>query len=556
MKKQYGEKLSAFPKRGSWKNTYPSNDIFKVLIIGSSQDYAISTAKWLAGNENQWRGVYKGSYLEKAIAFYFTWPNDVEDLHQNTIGIDILVLACENDNLFTDLKTEVANFSGVSVRILISDSKSGSSQAKQLDAEFLKRTDNNNEEIVAKIDAMDIKEYERLNTMFKSYDDNDSGTISIKEMPNIAKDLGIDQTTKTFKQSVLALDTNHDEELDLEEFLQWYKIGRTHSLAISKIYELNANIKKIVNSYLDFDALLKDMNNEAIANKLNTNNIKIFLESEKLQELVTRIHLKLTLGGPKRLEAAKNFLSKFTSIHSYTESSWINIAVFTKSLSITGQDLLEHMKRFQGKLLEWAEKNRLEGLPTFVNKFIEFRSYANETAANIYMKLKLDIEILMKSALEQILIIRDWLSDNKFSFDANMRIYSSACLGDLIKNKKTIADFLNEGEVEINGTLLKSRLRSLLSNLKPEYVSILGLFQLFFMSSNLNLKFKGPFDEFANEGSFKFFNHPLDFIEPFVEFIKSNFDPDVLKCFSRMEFTFNIFEMFTNLQVFSETLWS
>jgi len=419
------------------------------------------------------------------------------------------------------------------------------------------KKENNATDIVEKLDAMDISEFERLLTMFNKYDENQGGSISIKEMPNIANDLGIDQSTQTFKESILALDTNHDEELDLEEFLQWYKVGRTFALEISKIYQLKSKVDENIAKFLDYKKLLKDMDNpDNLLVKKSTNTIKILLDSEKLSELVTRLHLKFTLGGQKRLDAAKNFLSKFTSEHSYTDDAWVNIAVFTKSLTMQGKELLVHMEKFRGNLVNFAEKNGIEGLSGFLNKFIEFRSFSNDSAANIYMKIKLDIESLMRSALEPLIIIRKWLTDDKNSFDFSMRVFSSECLGELIKNKKTVADLLNKGEVEIEANLLKTRLRTLLSNLNPEWASILGLFQLFFMSSNLNLKFKGPFNEFSNEGSFKFFNNSLEFCEPLIKFIKSNFDPEVLKCFSRMEFTFNLFHMFANIQVYSDTIWN
>jgi len=556
MKENQEKKRSAFQARNTWKNTYPENDFLKILVIGSNKDFAISTTKWLAGNDIDWRGIFKTEHRGKRAAVYFTWPRDLEDLHQNTIGIDVVCAALETDSEWNDLKSEINNFSGVSVRLLLSASSNAKSFANQVNGEFLQRTDNNAKEVLECLDSLDIAQFELLRKMFNKYDNNNSGTIEVKEVSNIAKDLNIDQSNKSFKESILALDTNHDNQLDIEEFLQWYKIGRTHSLSISKIYGLKKYVKNLVSNYLNYDSLLSDRENLDILSKKNLNSVKVLLESDRLGDLVTRLHLKLTIGGPKRGEAAKNFLSKFTSTHSYVGDSWVNFAVFSKSLSIKSERLLTHVKKFQSNLVAWAEKNHLEGLSGFINKFIEFRSFSNESAANVYMKIKLDIESLMKSALEQLLVIRDWLSDENSSFDVNMRIYSSACLGDLINSNKTVADFLNEGEVEITASLLKARLRSLLSNLKQEYSSILGIFQLFFMSSNLNLKFKGPFNEFANEGSFKFFNNSLNFLDPLLKFIKSNFDEDALKCFSRAELTFNLFEVFGNVQLFSETLWS
>ena len=539
-----------------WKNTYQEQDFFKVLVIGSNKEHALATSQWLAGLNTTYRGVYRTEHKAKKIVFYFTWPRDEEDHHQNTIGIDAICAASDSDNDFNDIKNELVNFPGISVRLLISKSTNGSSEAQQINGEFLLRTDINSKEVIEKLDQMDMNEYVRLTNLFNKYDENKSGAINIKEISNIAKDSGIDLNSKTFQDSVLALDTNHDQQINLNEFLQWYKIGRTHVLPISKIYQLHQYVQSLIEKMIDFKAFKSDLTNQGIANKRNTNSIKILLESERLEELVTRLHLNLTLGGPKRLDVAKNFLSKFTSTHSYTDSSWINIAVFTKSLTISGTQLLVHMQKFQTKLIEWAEKSGIEGLSGFIGKFIEFRSYSNESAANIYMKLKLDIEGLMKSALEEVLLIRDWLSDEKNSFDFNLRVYSSACLGELVKDNKSIADFLNVGELELDAHLLKTRLRTLLANLKPEYSSILGLFQLFFMSTNLNLKFKGPFNEFSNEGSFSFFNKGLSFMEPIINFVKSNFDSEVLKCFSRMEFTFNLFEMFANLQIFSDSIWA
>lgn len=551
-------KRQKFEARGTdWKNTYQKGDYFKVLVIGSSKEHAESTAKFLAGNDTVRRGVFRKSLGDKMVVFYFTWPNDEEDLCQNTIGMDCLCAALEDDSKWRELKVECGNFSAIPVRLLISASaEKGKKQAKEIDAEFMERTNNNADEIVARLDAMDVKQFTVLEKMFNSYDTDGSGSISTSEMTNIAKGLKIDISSNSFKESLLALDTDHDENINIEEFLQWYKIGKTYPLEIGKIYQLNSKVKSLISSSIDFDNLLKVIENKDISGNSTVSTLKVLLESDKMPEITTRLQMRVVLGGPKRVEASKNFLSKFTANHSYTEDSWINIATFTKSLSMTGQELSKHMESFRSKVVEYAEKNGVSGLSGFINKFVEFRTFSNDTAANIYLKLKLDIESLMKSALSQFLIIRDWLSNDKTSFDVSLRVFSSACLGEMIKNNKTVADFLNQGEVEVNGSLLKARLRSLLSNLKPEYSAILGIFQFFFMSTNLNLKFKGPFDEFAKEGSFKFFNNNLNFLDGLVKFIKASFSEEVLKCFSRMEVTFNLFEMFANIQIFSDTIWN
>lgn len=549
------KRISAFPERGDWKHTFHRGDVFKILVIGSNEEYAKSTTKWLSGTEVEFRGVYWTQYDNVKVALYYTWPNDELDLHQNTIGIDAVCVALENESQWDDLKKEVFNFPAVTVRLLISESENGKNQAKQIKGEFLQRTDNNAIDIIGQLSSMDISEFERLYGLFNKYDFDQSGTVDIKEMKSMASELNIEQN-KAFEDSIKALDVNHDEQLNIEEFLHWYKIGRVHSLPISKIYELQSYVNSLVSNTINFNEFAKDVVNEELASKKNLNSIKIFLDSDKLEDIVTRIQGRICLGGPTRLDAAKNFLSKYTSVHTYSESSWLNIAVFTKPLSISGQELLSHMNDFRERIINWADSQHISGLSQFISQFVEYRSYANDSAANIYLKLKLDIESLMISALEQILIIRDWLSDEKNSFDASFRMYSSACLGQLIKEGKSVADILNEGELEINATMLKNRMRSLLSNLKPEFSAILGMFQFFFMSSNLDLKFKGPFDQFSKNGSFKFFNKPLDFFVPFLNFIRENFKQEIIETFSRMEITFNLFEMFGNFQVFSDTLWA
>lgn len=542
----------------TWRHTFPRDHFFKVIIIAPNQEEAVKVSKQLSGSETDWRGVYRGTYENINFVYYYTWPNDQEDLHQHTIGIDACVLVSTTKDDLNALEEEFKKFPSVNNCVVAAPDSSGEALARKLNGLFALRVNDPTETIksvASKLLELDENDYNRLREKFDTADKDKSGFMETNEVEALAKQLGVNTSEKEVQQSLMAMNNNLDKVISFQEFVDWWKVGRVFSVAISRIYELGQKTRSIVGTFLDFDAFKKETTNPVAIENKHINDIYVSLDSGKLEDLTTRVQGRVTIGGPKRLDAAKNFLSKFTEIHSYTETTWVNFAVFTKSLTISGPEFLEHLKNFQNSLIEWAEKEHLAGLSTFIRQFVEFRYFTHANSANAYMRVKLDIETILKTALDHLMTMRDWLSDQATSFDFTFKIFSSACLGEMIKNNNTVADFLNRGEVELKGNLLKNRLRVLMGFLRPQFQEILGVFQFFFMSKNFDLRFKGPFDEFINDGSFRFFNESLRPLESFFNFIKGRFNPDVLKSFSRIEITVNLFEIFANLQIFSETLW-
>ena len=93
-------------------------------------------------------------------------------------------------------------------------------------------------------------------------------------------------------------------------------------------------------------------------------------------------------------------------------------------------------------------------------------------------------------------------------------------------------------------------------NLNKKHQSLLGLLQFFFAPNNLNVDFVGPLTELLDESSLTILNLKLSSFAKFIDFIKSNLNPILLKSMKRLDIGFNLFGSFFNMQIFSDTLWN
>ena len=72
---------------------------------------------------------------------------------------------------------------------------------------------------------------ERITAIFKSWDANGDGQLSVRELSKVFKKLGVSLTSQQSSLLLAEADTNADGAIDLEEFVAWLYGGNSESLS-------------------------------------------------------------------------------------------------------------------------------------------------------------------------------------------------------------------------------------------------------------------------------------------------------------------------------------
>ena len=542
-------------------NTYKDEDFFKVVVLSTKKETSEHYAKFLTNTPaivTSSTRTYTAPFKNTKIVVYARTPHDSWGHKQATVGVDGLIICIENDEEYEILKEEISlKYKFLDVRVIVTGHHEHIVKRWEQELEAKSIPSSSPLEVVLKeIDEDDKEEYAKILAISKAYDKDNSGQLEMAEMPAIIKSLGQDPDNPAIKEALIVLDVNHDNIIEIDEFIQWWKIGRQNASALSKIYELSQKSSQIINSYVNFKNLKKEATSIDRNAKINISKMNVNIDTG-LNETRTRFNLKVVSGGDKRKEASKNFLSKFTdNIIKAQDENWINISIFVQSLTYKGNEIKDFLEGFRHKLINYAEENFIPGLSLFIKDFVIFKFYPQDYSGIIVFEFKTDVYNLIRSSITDLEFIRDFLTNNSTStFEFDLKITSSNCLGECINNENTLGEFLRTSEVSINSSGIKSRLRTFLMNLNENYKSYLPLLQLLFAPNNMKLNYKGPVDEFLGSSENESLKYNLSKWKPFLDFIRDNIDSELRNVMSRLEIGFNLYDIFFNLQIFSTHLW-
>ena len=71
---------------------------------------------------------------------------------------------------------------------------------------------------------------EELKEAFDSYDTNGNGTLDMEEASKLALQLDPKMTYDAFVAGFMSIDKDHDQNIDFDEFVSWYRVGRNTGL--------------------------------------------------------------------------------------------------------------------------------------------------------------------------------------------------------------------------------------------------------------------------------------------------------------------------------------
>lgn len=539
-------------------NTYKPEDFFKIVILSPNEKTSEDKALWLSNTDAKKispTGTYKTIFNKTNIVFYSRWPGSNREIVQATVSVDAILIFVDNEDEWNVVLKEVEKkYKFLSVVLIVTDSDRVRKFERDLNFASSISKNSSSQQIFDKLDDLDREEYKKIQSIIEKFDTDKSGFLEIKETPNLVKSLGDDPNSKEIKEALLALDINHDNILQIDEFIQWWKIGRQNHLALSKIYELNQKCSRVINNLVNFNNFqrISEKQTKDIKNELNVN-----VNTKNFDEYLTRLYFRFTTGGEKRKEATKNFLSKFTNVLENHDDNWIYISIFVQSLTFKGNEIKGWLEKFRENLIKYAEQNLIPGLSNFIKDFVNFHFYPQDYSATITFEFKSDVYSLLKDALCDFMFIKNFLTNNgKEFFDFDLRIHSGANLGDIISNSQTLGDFLEKSEISIESSAIKDRIRTLLTNLNDQYKPYMNLLQFLFACNKMKLNYTGPINEFLDSQSDGIKNIQLGFLNPILQFIRENINKELLNCMTRLDIGMNLHDVFMNVQIFSENLWA
>lgn len=538
----------------SRKNTFKDSEFLKVAVFSSKMETSIQKGAWITNSNNMWRGYYVCPFNTTKMVVSVNWLNSDINRINTTVNSECALAFVETYKEWEEIKSSfVSLYSKVPIKIIVTNHEDGLNFAEEVNGVTF--TPGTAEDLRNFIEKCDRNELERLTNYFNKYDSDKSGFIEIAELPNLALALNEDPKSESFKQSLLVFDVNKDNKISLDEFIKYWKIGRQNTLTLSKIYEFESYLKENIYSLINFDSFLKEIKAFKTKNDFKTNKLNISIRTKEQVKLRTRIEARLAIGGSKRVDAVRCFISKFSDNLDPLQENWVNISVFLKSETISSNSARIYLERFRENLLKFAQTNYVPGLTGFLNNFLNFVSYDRECCATLLFRLKFDVESIFKESCETLVKIVQSISEKDNGFDFNLKIFSENLIEELFRNNDNLGSFLKNSETDLQSSCVKSLLKILFLNLNKNYQSNLNLLQFLFAPNDFKMEFNGPIDELVDQNLGQLLKFNLNSFANLINFIKQNLDDVLLKSMKRLEIGFHLFDIFFNLQIYSDTLW-
>jgi Ca2+-binding EF-hand superfamily protein len=211
----------------SSKSAQPSNQMkaFKVVLIGANQEAAASIAEELAYDaDNATETYFETTYEDWKLFIFVTYPESTTVLPK---VVDAVVLHLEAGTPSAELKDYFQQFEGVIHKIAqltSSDDLDSVSFATELGIRVTEKRG-----FTAQFPtflALDAELTELIQRTLAEFDRDSSGSIDVRELNEISRQLGRQLSEAELHAALRDLDTSQDSKISLEEFTDWWKSGR------------------------------------------------------------------------------------------------------------------------------------------------------------------------------------------------------------------------------------------------------------------------------------------------------------------------------------------
>jgi len=539
-------------------NTYLPQELFKIVLISSSKERAVEEAGWITGTTSQVRGIYMCNHLKTKLAVFCRWPGMAEK-QTSTVAVEALVIFVKDLSEWELVKNEAVKYVTIPIRVIVCDKKDEiSSASKDLNNAIIMAKPKENKNLRVDLDKLDRDEYKRIVTKFNEFDSDKSGSIESHEMSKVAESLGIDPNDLDFVESLKALDLNGDGEISLPEFITWWKVGRQNTKSLPKIYHLNEYVKFLLNNVFNYERFKKEIADIKESNDTSRTNQNIYIKSPGEYSLKTFIEGSIAFGGPKRQQEAENFLKRFTTNLNSQKLNWISI-LFTldnKRHKISGEQAKAHVENFKDYCLQWLENRSMGQIVSFLRNLLIFETSCTDNSVIMAIRLKADIEELVKTAMSCISTIVDCLSSKTESTFMSVKAHSNEDIFNSSTEKRTLEDFLKVSEFRVKSFGFRKRLKSLFANIMSDKIDLTGLLQCLFVPYSFDLNLTGDINDITDSSQKEFLKIDISLIGSFLEFLKQNMSSELLKSSKDIDIAFNAYDLFAHVKFYSEKMFS
>jgi Ca2+-binding EF-hand superfamily protein len=506
-----------------------------VLISASNNEDKINICQYLCNydfGDDRRSEIYKNNFNDYEIIYFLN--TSICNYY------DAMIIFCNDENELNSLRDEANNIiKTIPTKLIIATFSIKETE----NFIFFNYTKSTAEEISKGLINAYLSNFEKIKQIFLKFDEDKSGYIESCEINLLAKALGQDTKSDRFKKALLALDSNNDDKISLDEFTDWWK-RKDDAEVLSTLKDVTKQIDESVYEYLLFNNLKKEskkkLRQKIINLDVNINNIK---ENTSVE---SRLCLRLGLGQFESRDSSKNYLSKFSDDLSYSNRDWFAFGFFIKPNTLPKEEFNKLLTNFSENFISLLDKLFFDN-PTqnfFINNFSKIFYWdikIYELSANLILNFKHDITGLVKSNLENIILLKNFLSGLNSSF---YRRRSGVNLELDLTSTKNILD------------LKISKFEEIKKFSEIEFRGHYDVNKLQFLIKNLNRKVKGSNDyssltndQINNEEFLNLMkNFNFEKIIQFVTKIKSIINPELCASTSRLEFSLNLFDIFFNME--------
>ena len=538
------------------KNTYTNDEYFKFVVLANDEQSAINGSTWLTNFKGKLvrDDVIRTPFKKTSFVCYPRFNGDVKN--KETKAFEGLIVFAESEEEFNSLvETINTEYEKISVRAIISTNEQAESWAKNINAAYFPKKDR--ERILERLDVMDQEEYDSILKKFQEIDDDSSGFINTNEMPKMAESLGENPNLEELNQAIKAFDTNQDGKLSLDEFIVWWKIGRKDPFVFSKFFELENYVSAKVSSFVDVSKVQEAMNNEEISSSTKTCKTDITLETKDLEEYITRLNLRLAIGGTARTEACKNYLSRYDDKMDFNRDYFMDIAFFIKSCTIKGVSAKDFIESFKDEIIDKIDRTIVPGLKSFLGNFLVVKVFNQEHSVNVRFEFKYDIQEILKTSMSNYTQLTKWLTnEGKNPLSLDLRYFSGKSLKELLDENNTLKQLLEKCELFVKFQALKEKIKVISSNFNSEYQEFIKLIAPFISSTVFKIKYEGVANSYSDSHSQEVLNIKTIKLRESLDYLRNHIPKELKDIMSRMEIGVNIVDTFASVQIFSEEDWN
>jgi len=535
-------------------NTFLNKEYFKVIAISLTKEQSNDFCKYFSGVENPVRGVFNSPYLKTQLILF---PRFVSKLdHQaTTVAVEAIVIHLDKREEFDEIKEILYRYGQVPNRVIVSDFDC-TDLAESIDGYWFKRPEDPRD-IKDFIYELDAKEYKKIKNTFDEYDVDGGGTIDPDELKQIAISMGYDPNDENFNKSVYALDLNQDGHISLSEFICWWKVGRQNTLALPKIYDLYHGTNELMKEFFNMKSFTEDISQIEEEKLKNTSNQRLLFRSPGNFKLKSFVEFSVAIGQVKRLEMAMEFLSKFTKNVSSAKANWISIYIplNQKQKKLDPQRAKFLLDEFKEHCLAWGEEKMGTAFISFFKNLLVFETNNNENSVILAIRLKIDIEELVKSSLQHLIYIFSHLQNKTSSTWLKIKAHSNLDLYDAVNSDLTISDFFDVSELILEGSTFKDQLQAVYNNMSEKHKEEFSFMQFFFRPDNVDMEMECKLDDFF-DGEQSWMKYPLKNVGIFLDFLKSNLSKELLLAADNMEIALNCFDIFARFKIYTQSTFS